>query len=162
MCLTLKVDCVPGAPHFATPRNEFRALVSAGGAPDARFFVGTVPGVVSAPLSEAPVPPTVGTGSSGSYDIINRPTTFPIAVSHQGQSSSSASAAPPSNPFAGFSQDPTLFLLDEYNRVQIELTRLYYKRASLAAAIRSTTNWVVPPSPPFLAHPPVPPVPEDQ
>ena len=158
MCLTLKVDCVPGAPHFATPRNEFRALVSAGGAPDARFIVDTSPGVVSAPHSEAPVPPTIGTGSSGSFDIIHRPTTFPPAVSSQGQSSSSA----PSNPFAGFSQDPTLFLLDEYNRVQIELTRLYYKRASLAAAIRSTTNWVVPPSPPFLAHPPVPPVPEDQ
>ena len=146
-CSDANVACEPGAPLVVTPRSEFRALISGGG----------VPGAVSVPPSEAQLPPLTGTGSSGSYDIVNRPTVFPPAVSSQDSFIHHVSFAPPHDPFLNFRRNTDAFLFTEYNNIILEMTRLYYRRASLEALIRSTTTQCVPPPPAFLKDLPAPP-----
>ena len=146
-CSESNAECEPGAPLVVTPRSEYRALISGGG----------VPGAVSVPPSEAQLPPLTGAGSSGSYDFVNRPTVFPLAVSSQDSLIHHVSFAPLHDPFHNFRRNTDAFLFTEYNNIILEMTRLYYRRASLAVLIRSTTTQYVPPPPAFLAELPTPP-----
>ena len=125
-CSDANVACEPGAPLVVTPRSEFRALISGGG----------VPGAVSVPPSEAQLPPLTGTGSSGSYDIVNRPTVFPPAVSSQDSFTHHVSFAPPHDRFLNFRRNTDAFLFTEYNNIILEMTRLY------AMLRKDNCNWV--------------------